>query len=118
MLERLEADSHGARVLSVLCDPDGDARRRGRRAARIAGPIPGAAITADAAVDLATSRVPARVDVVADIPPHELRRGVRGQLRVTERHGAVDLRAPEFERWPFHGRQSHPRQWPRTSVSR
>jgi hypothetical protein len=108
VLDLLAGDAHGARVLRVLTDPAADARRSGRRAPRIDGPIPGAAVTADTLVELASGRVPARVDVVADGPPREtadeLRRRVRGQLQVNERHGAVDVRAPDTEAQPFHVR--------------
>ena len=108
MLDLLARDAHGARVLRVLSDPAGDAHRGGRRAPRIDGPIPGAAITADALVELASGRVPQRVDVVTALPPRdavdELRRRARGQVRPRERHGVIDVRAPASEAQPFHVR--------------
>src|SRR5690242_18253727 len=108
MLDLLARDAHGARVLRVLSDPSADTNRGGRRGPRIDGPIPGAAITADALVELASGRAPERVDVVTELPLRdavdELRRRVRGQVRPRERHGVVDVRAPEPEAQPFHVR--------------
>jgi hypothetical protein len=105
LLGRLERDSHGARVLRLLRDPRADVRRGGRRAPQIGGALPGAAVTADALVDLAIGRVPPRVDVAVSLPPldlaDEVRRRVRGFVVVRSMLGAVELRAPATEPAPF-----------------
>jgi hypothetical protein len=72
LIASLQGDPHGARVLRLLADPRAESRRSGRRGPRVEGPLEGVAVTADAIVDLASGRIPRRIDLVGPGPATEL----------------------------------------------